>query len=1430
MTTNYTTSIPEYISGSFRIMLVMILIAGSFTSLAQTKGMIIEPASGTVLDPDGDGYISNDASGFSGDSDDTDEFESSGWTPFPTVGAGEVLSDVRSGPNEGFTDFSVDPGGFATYLRNDGTNLIFRFRMADYRPNAKGYTVLIDTDGQIGADEVLAGDNPGFELAVVLRSKHEVSILDIDGQSGCPTADNTYTLADNSQKAVSGIESGGNLDFFYDFYVPLADLYTAGGINASTGLRFAATTNTSNSCTFQGSLSDIGGMDDNANGCLACALTEIVEVQTPTSITDITSSGFPTACPSLPSEIQAGTSVAVSGTAALGSTVRIYIDGALDQTITADASTGVYSATLSSVTAGDVITATAQISGYTVSNSTCNTVTATESCAGAPAAMSFTPANGASGSITGSTATGFGTLADIQMEFRPYGDASLLAGDITAYDNATGAWTFELSGGAKTSGVSYEGRIRAVGGCWSDWAIFCGYGNNATQGDIPVITSSNPISAGSGITISGTVDAPNKNNLDGVKIIAVQGGSTIGSVTIAATKNTTGNAWSITGVTVDECGDVELRSQVRISGAFDGCFSDAALLSVNTVQSSTPTVTGSYCSPVETIYGTSSEDVGTAIDVLVNGSSIGVTTVDEFGTWTLTGLNVSTGTITATAENSNACESKSASSAGVTISTSPSAPTISGWSNVSEGTTSITVSPSGSYTLYIDGSEVTDAAGTPITTTNGVFTGLSANNEPESYIYAGGQLSVTTTSGGCESPISGTEEVPCTVPSTSLTVTPNSASISSGSTVDVTVESAVSSTIYELYNTNLAANTGVTGLGVGSNLTLTSSALTANTTLQVKAFKIFPASCTSTLTDNVPVTIVVGSPPTTNDVTNASSILASAGATDIDNPTGTDSDGTITAYRIKSLPATGTLYKSDGSTAVLDEESLTVAVANGLKFDPAGSNIGNVTFTLAAIDNDGNEDSSPATFTIPIDATVSITASDATADETGSNDGEFTVSLSVTNNTGSAITIPLTLSSGTATNGTDYTTITQAVIPDGQSSVTVAVDVTDDALFENNETVIAEIGDLSGTYFAQAGASNQSATVTISDDDPVTVQITATDATANESGPDHGEYTVSLSSTNNTGAAIVIPLTMSGTATNGTDYSSITQASVPDGQSSVTVALTVTADALFENNETATAAIGDLSGVTGVSAGAGNQSADVTIGDDDGVTVSITATDATANESGPDHGEYTVSLSSTNNTGAAIVIPLTMSGTATNGTDYSSITQASIPNGQSSITVALTVVNDSDVEGGETATAAIGNLSGVTGVSAGASNQSADVAIADDDAGNVAPTTNDLTNAGTITYGDVATDIDNPTGSDSDGTVDNYRIKSLPASGTLYHADGTTPVTDEEVLTVSEANGLKYVPGNAGSDSFTLAAIDNDGAEDSSPATYTINVTAKALT
>ena len=87
----------------------------------------------------------------------------------------------------------------------------------------------------------------------------------------------------------------------------------------------------------------------------------------------------------------------------------------------------------------------------------------------------------------------------------------------------------------------------------------------------------------------------------------------------------------------------------------------------------------------------------------------------------------------------------------------------------------------------------------------------------------------------------------------------------------------------------------------------------------------------------------------------------------------TDADGTIASYTIAALPppTQGVLYVFNGTTNVLLNTTnfpglvLTPAQASNLRFDPAGTFIGNVFFNYFATDNAGAA-SAPALYTIPV--------------------------------------------------------------------------------------------------------------------------------------------------------------------------------------------------------------------------------------------------------------------------------------------------------------------------------------------------------------------------------------------------------------------------------------------------------------------------------
>lgn len=81
------------------------------------------------------------------------------------------------------------------------------------------------------------------------------------------------------------------------------------------------------------------------------------------------------------------------------------------------------------------------------------------------------------------------------------------------------------------------------------------------------------------------------------------------------------------------------------------------------------------------------------------------------------------------------------------------------------------------------------------------------------------------------------------------------------------------------------------------------------------------------------------------------------------------------------------------------------------------------------------------------------------------------------------------------------------------------------------------------------------------------VTITASDANASEPGADTGQFTVTRSG--NPASALVVYLTIGGSATNATDYNTIaTSVTIPAGSIGKTIAVVPTDDQVWEGNET----------------------------------------------------------------------------------------------------------------------------------------------------------------------------------------------------------------------------------------------------------------------
>jgi hypothetical protein len=220
---------------------------------------------------------------------------------------------------------------------------------------------------------------------------------------------------------------------------------------------------------------------------------------------------------------------------------------------------------------------------------------------------------------------------------------------------------------------------------------------------------------------------------------------------------------------------------------------------------------------------------------------------------------------------------------------------------------------------------------------------------------------------------------------------------------------------------------------------------------------------------------------------------------------------------------------------------------------------GDYTVSLTVGDPSGATSSDMVTMSVFTPATVSVTASDASASETGPDAGAFTFTR--TGSTAAALVVQYRLG-GTATNGSDYASLGGAVtIPAGQVSATVAVATVNDPAAEGTETVDVTV-QASGAYTV---GSPSSASVTIADNDRPMVTIVATDVSASEAGPDTGTFTITR--TGPTTASLRVTFTSTGSAQSA-DYVSLgTQVFIPAGSSSVTLTVTPIADGLAEGNE-----------------------------------------------------------------------------------------------------------------------------------------------------------------------------------------------------------------------------------------------------------------------
>ena len=307
------------------------------------------------------------------------------------------------------------------------------------------------------------------------------------------------------------------------------------------------------------------------------------------------------------------------------------------------------------------------------------------------------------------------------------------------------------------------------------------------------------------------------------------------------------------------------------------------------------------------------------------------------------------------------------------------------------------------------------------------------------------------------------------------------------------------------------------------------------------------------------------------------------------------------------------------------------------------------------------------------------------------------------------VTIPLTLTDGTAESG-DYGPLAGITIPGGQTSGTGAITTAQDA-DTDDETFTVSLGGLPS--LVTAGSPN-SVTVSIRDDDRTTPPPTVS-LSASPNPVDEGEeVTVTARLSAALSSAVTIPLTLTAITAEEGDYGPLASITIPGGQTTGTGAIATAQDA-DSDDETFTVSLGGLPPL--VAAGSPS-SVQVTIRDNDdggegGIgpvhSVSLSASPNPVDEG----GAVTVTARLSPALSSAVTIPLTLTAITAEEGDYGPLASITIAGGSTTGTGTITTAQDADTDD-ETFTVSLGSLP--LSVAAG-SPSSVTVTINDTDGG-----------------------------------------------------------------------------------------------------------------
>ena len=505
----------------------------------------------------------------------------------------------------------------------------------------------------------------------------------------------------------------------------------------------------------------------------------------------------------------------------------------------------------------------------------------------------------------------------------------------------------------------------------------------------------------------------------------------------------------------------------------------------------------------------------------------------------------------------------------------------------------------------------------------------------------------------------------------------------------------------------------------------------------------------------------------------------------------------------------GTLTFTPGTT----EQTITVRIREDLIDEPLAEDF---TVTLTNAQHATISNAAGKVRIIDDDDSPDVTVTGATVTETDTGNVDADVVVRLQRASGLTVTLDWATEDGTATEPADYRSGNGTLTFDpGDTQKTITVRVKGDTLDEDNETFTVRLTKPSGS---NAGTLPAAATVTITDNDPLP-ELSIADASGDESGT--VEFTVTLDPVS--GRDVEFNYASSRGASDTAEAADFTQASgsltIPAGETTKTVAVTLTDDMADEDDETFTMTI---SGPTNATIPSASNTATGTITDDDDppalaiADAEVIEPDGTATR----NMQFTVTLAG-NATEKTVTVDYATSvesgDLATSGTDFTAASGTlTFAPGQTQKTFNVAVKGDDSYEGQptETFTVTLSNEENATLADATATGTIQDdegpprLSIAD--ATKTAPESGSLTFTVTL-LGDPTTKVVTVDYATSNGTDEEHATAGedyTATSGTLtFPANAAGGTTRTFSVSISSDNLDEY------DETFTVTLSNEQNAE-----------------